>query len=504
MSSYPAADSTDHYAPARAALDELIADLSDETSAGMDHAEVEELIDERSEELKRRLVQGHFDQRTAAEEVASIVGADGVERKHCRRGSSRTLMSLFGLVTLHRVALSMRGVPALMPLDAELNMPAGLYSFGLQKRLANEAANLSFDVTVENVLRTTGAQVSKRQVEEAIVQAAVDFEAFYAASDYGPPVLKGDLLVMSFDGKGVVMTKAGLRDATRRAAEKASKKLRTRVSPGEKKDRKRMASVAAIYSLAPRPRTPGHILHDPGSGPAPPRPKPKDKRVQASLVYDMRQVVQDTLLEGVTRDLNLQRRWVVLLDGNKDQIRYVLETAAFIGHPVTLVLDLIHVIEYLWKAAWCLFSKGDAEAEEWVAQRIRRLLHGKVSSVAAGIRRSATRRKLKGERRKTMDKVANYLLNHKSMMRYDEYLRDGLPIATGVIEGACRHLVNDRMGITGARWGLETAEAVLRLRALRICGDLDAYWDFHRQQELQRNHLIRYDKAELSTLREAA
>lgn len=503
MSSYPAANLPDHYAPARAALDGLIDQLSSDTSASMDHAEVESFIDKKTEEVRRRLLQGHFDQRSEEEAVDLVVGADGVDRPH-RRATSRKLMSLFGLVTLHRVALSKRAVGALMPLDAELNMPAGLYSFGVRKRLVNEAANLSFDVTVDNVLSTTGARVSKRQVEEAIVQGALDFEAFYAASDYGPLVPKGDFLVMSFDGKGVVMTQKGLRDATRRAAAKASQKLRTRVSPGEKKDRKRMAAVAAIYSLAPRPRTAGHILHDPRSGPAPPRPKPRDKRVQASLVYNMRQIVQDTFFEGASRDQNLQRRWVVLVDGNKDQIRYVRETAAFMGHPVTLVLDLIHAIEYLWKAAWCLFTKGDADVEKWVGKRVRRLLQGKVSHVAAGIRRSATRRELKGERRKTMDKVANYLLNHKAMMGYDEYLRDGLPIATGVIEGACRHLVNDRMGITGARWGLETAEAVLRLRALRICGDLDAYWHFHRQRELERNHLIRYDKGELPALRKAA
>ena len=504
MSSYPIPEPADYYSSARAALEEMICDLSSEASARMDHAEVEQLVDERSEEVKRRLVQGHFDQRTAGEVRTSVKGADGIERTHRRRDTSRGMMSLFGMVTLHRVALSKRGAPALMPLDAELNMPAGLYSFGLRRRLGNEAANLSFDLTVENVLATTGAHVSKRQVEEAIVQAAVDFEAFYATSVDAPAVREGNLLVMSFDGKGVVMTKKGLRDATRRAAEKASKKLRTRVSPGEKKDRKRMAAVAAIFSLAPRPRTAGHILRDPGSGPAPPRPKPVDKRVKASLVYDMWHMVNDTFLEAASRDPDLKRRWVVLVDGNKDQIRYVGKAAALIGHDVTLVLDLIHAIEYLWKAAWCLFAKGDAGAEKWVATRIRRLLKGEVSLVAAGIRRSATKRKLKGERRKTMDKVANYLLNHKSMMCYDEYLRDGLPIATGVIEGACRHLVQDRMGITGARWGLETAEAVLRLRALRTCGDLDAYWDFHRTCELERNHLMHYDAAEFPALREAA
>ena len=90
------------------------------------------------------------------------------------------------------------------------------------------------------------------------------------------------------------------------------------------------------------------------------------------------------------------------------------------------------------------------------------------------------------------------------MLQYDEYLAAGYPIATGVIEGACRHLVNDRFGITGARWGLQGAEAILRLRALRSSGDFDEYWRFHRRRELERNHLVRYAPDELADLRAVA
>ena len=112
--------------------------------------------------------------------------------------------------------------------------------------------------------------------------------------------------------------------------------------------------------------------------------------------------------------------------------------------------------------------------------------------VAAGMRRSATRRELSAAERKPVDDCARYLLNHKAYLRYHEYLEAGLPIATGVVEGACRHLVKDRMDVTGARWSLAGAEAVLRLRALRASGDFEEYWRFHEQQEYQRNHADRY------------
>jgi len=116
----------------------------------------------------------------------------------------------------------------------------------------------------------------------------------------------------------------------------------------------------------------------------------------------------------------------------------------------------------------------------------------KPSDVAADIRRSATLRRLRSAKRKAADKCANYLLKYAAYLHYDEYLRDGLPIASGVIEGACRHLVNDRLGITGAHWSLAGAEAVLRLRALRASGDLEAYWAFHERREYERNHAERY------------
>jgi hypothetical protein len=145
------------------------------------------------------------------------------------------------------------------------------------------------------------------------------------------------------------------------------------------------------------------------------------------------------------------------------------------------VLDLIHVIEYLWKAAWDFFETGDEAAEAWVRERVGLILRGKSSDVAAGMRRSATMRGFDPDRRKKVDKSCDYLIGHRAMMRYDKYLADGLPIATGVIEGACRHLVQDRMDVTGARWGLEGAEAVLRLRSLQASGDLKEYWSFHQR-----------------------
>lgn len=213
-------------------------------------------------------------------------------------------------------------------------------------------------------------------------------------------------------------------------------------------------------------------------------------------------MIGEMFAEAGRRDPGHTRRWVALVDGNATQIQEIRAAGRGAGVPVTLVLDFIHVTEYLWNAAWDVFVEGDAAAERWVGKYLMEVLRGRSSTVAAAIRRVATTRKL--EKRKGIDAAADYLLGHLDMLRYDAFLRDGLPIATGVIEGACRHLVKDRMDITGARWGLPGAEAILRLRSLHVSGDLPAYWAFHRQREFERNHASHYADCEEQWLWERA
>jgi hypothetical protein len=301
-----------------------------------------------------------------------------------------------------------------------------------------------------------------------------------------------DLVVLSADGKGVVMRAEALLGATRRAAELQGHKMRKRLSRGEKKDRKRMATVAAVYTIAPHCRTPEDIVAELAPvhlvGEDQDRPRPKDKRVWASLFKKPEGVLREAFEEGLRRDPDRQKTWVALSDGNQQQLKLFKKLAKEYGIQLTVILDIIHVAEYLWKATTVFNAESTPEAEQWVDQRFLEVLRGRASHVAAGVRRSATKRGLKPEQRKAADKCAAYLLKHAQYMHYADYLDQGFPIATGVIEGACRYLVKDRMDITGARWGLEGAEAVLRLRALRSSGDFDEYWVFHEACEYERNH----------------
>lgn len=301
--------------------------------------------------------------------------------------------------------------------------------------------------------------------------------------------------MLSTDAKGIVMRHEDLREATRLAAEKKVPKLETRLAPGEKKNRKRMAQVATVYSVAPWPRTAAEVLRQPTAQDMTKRPRPHDKRVWASVEKHPRKVIRAMFEEALMQDPEQCRRWVVLVDGEPKQLAAVKAEARRAGAKVTILADVVHVLEYLWKAARALFGASTREAEEWVEARLLALLTGRSGGeVAHTIRWWASRRELDDAARKLIDTACNYLSNRTRtrLMHYAEALRDGLPIATGVIEGACRYLVKDRMDRTGARWSLTGAEAVLRLRAIRSSGDFEAYWQFHLDRENERNHASRY------------
>jgi hypothetical protein len=485
------------FSAAREVVDRMVEHLQSAEAMGKTHAELEEYVTEEGREFKRRMLQGHLDLRAAAEQLAKVTSADGEERK-ARRRLGRSLLSVVGRVNVWRLAYQAEGATALFPLDASLNLPPELYSHGVRRRVAEEVARGSFDEAVDALGRTTGAPVSKRQVEELAERAARDFDAFYEARPVNDIEREDHPLVLTFDGAGIVMRKVDLRPATRKAAEKKESDPRwpkKRLSRGEKRNRKRMAQVAAVYSIAPFPRTPEDIIRElrpvQDATPKNRRPKPVNKRVWSSVAKEPMDVIREAFREAKQRDPDRQRPWVVLVDGNETQLQLVYLAAAEVGVQVMVILDVIHVLEYLWKAAYCFHKDGTAEAENWVTKRLTMLLRGvNASNVAAGITRSAT---LNGiARREAVDDCAAYLCKYRGILNYADALAKGFPIATGVIEGACRYLIRDRMDKTGARWSLRGAEAVLKLRALRAGADFNAYWQFHVRAEHQRHHASKY------------
>ena len=340
----------------------------------------------------------------------------------------------------------------------------------------------------------TGTPIGKRQVEQLAARAAQDFDAFYAARE-SVAESTTDFLVLTFDGKGIPMLHEHLRAATRKAAAATPRQLRTRLTKGEKRHRKRMAQVAAVYNVAQYVRTVQDVLAELRSvreANKPPRPRPTNKRVWASVEKDPADVIRDAFDDALRRDPDKKRTWVVLVDGNKNQLRLVKKAARKRAVAITVIVDVIHVLEYLWKAAYAFHPEGSKDAESWVQQRLMWLPRGEHAKVRANLRRNAAARGLDDARGTAVRACIRYLRGTRHYLAYDQALAMGLPIATSVVEGACRYLVKDRMEKTGARWSLGGAEAVLRLRALRASGDFDAYWKLHLDREHAREHGARY------------
>lgn len=481
------------FAEARRTFEGIVQYLHSTAAGAMTHSALERTLETQGRELLRALLQAHLDMRAPGRATGAVSDADGTDRPRIRL-QARQLETVFGTVAIHRAGYGHEGTTSLHPLDAALNLPPERYSHELRRRVAEEAAKTSFDEVGMSIQRNTGGEVPKRQLEELVGRAAQDFDAFYQRRHAHPDAQDtGSVLVLSVDGKGVVMRTEDLRDATRKAATARTQKLTTRLSKGEKRNAKRMATVAAVYSIAPFVRQPEHLLHAKRSRlEATPRPRPESKRVWASLEQTPKQVIEDMFQEAASRDPPRHKTWVALVDGNKPQIRLLRQMARENHLDLTIIVDLIHVTEYLWAAGRAFHREGSPELERWVQHRILDILRGNAGHVAGGMRRSATRRGLAPPARKPVDVCARYLLTYAPYLKYHRALDQGLPIATGVIEGACRHLVKDRMDVTGARWSLAGAEAVLRLRALRSSQDFDDYWTFHETREYERNHQALY------------
>lgn len=469
--------------------------LDGAAAAALQAAELEEQLGLRTRELTRQLFQDHLELRAHKEErIEPVVAADGVPRKAVETGHTRPLVTTFGEVEVTRMAYRRRGQANLYPADAGLNLPEEKASHGLRRLAAVEAARGSYEETVQAVERATGVRLGKRQAEELVARAAVDFDDFYATRKPEPAENPDQLLVLSCDGKGVPMRPDALRPATAKAAAKATPKLASRTSKGEKRGRKRLAEVGAVYDAKPVVRTPADIfpLTDEEKNTATDGPTATNKWLVASVADDAAEVITAIFDEATRRDPEHERHWVALVDGNNHQIDRINAEAASHGVDVAVLVDIVHAREYLWGAAWSFYPEADPAAEQWVHQQTQQLLRGKATQVAGAIRAKATKAGLSKTKRKGADTAAAYLTSKAPYMDYPRALAGGWPVATGVIEGACRYVVKDRMSLTGARWGLAGAETVLKLRAIRANDDWQQYWCYHLAQERRRIHHSRY------------
>jgi hypothetical protein len=481
---------------------EMTMHLSARSKGDEPHSDIEASLETDGRELLRLLLQEHVDNPGCGRVAEAVRGSDGVMRTHKRDPMETGEKSVFGAVCVARTGDSQRGVSSWCPRDAQLNRPAQGYAHRWQKRVAAKAAKMSFASVANDIATETGVRIGKRQVAQIVSAAAQDLDACYAQpcpEAVQQQAAAKPMQVLTCDGKGVVLRHEALRPETRQRAEANGPQAPRGFHRQAQSNRQRMATVAGIYHSDRHVRSPPTVAQQFAPLRLVPRhrhaaPQPVGKKLWASLEKSLQTVMATGFAEGQRRDPTHQAAWVVLVDGALPQIADIAQAARALGVSVVIIVDIMHVLEYLWKAAKAWLPPDAPQVAQWVGNKPLPLLQGEGKSIVRHVRRGATAKGMSAQQREPMEQCATYLTNHAAYLNYPYYLAKGYPIATGVIEGACRHLGKDRMETTGARWGLEGGEAVLTLRARGINGDFDASWDCHEQQEYQRNHRAKFSE----------
>jgi hypothetical protein len=479
-------------------FDALIARLGDPQMAGHTEHAMEEFIAGSGRDVLRQVLQDHLDARAAAEpRLVEVTGADQVIRRRAEPGHTRLLSTTLGTVEVTRIAYRKPGVSNLHPADARLALPDSRYSFPLQKAVVHETVTGALREARDGLDRMLSARVGTRQLMQITADAARDVRTFYqqhpgpgpAGHDSKPA--PRDLLVLSIDATGINMIDSGLRATAARTGEPQppSAQLACR----ERTGRARMAVVTAVYDAAPAVRGPADVMPADAIERAARKPGPKavNRQIDASIIDSTIPMTKRLFDRAEQRDPTHQRRWIVLVDGNNHQIDRIRSEAHAHGVRIDLIVDFIHVLEYIWKAADDLHPTQPGRVG-FVARTARDLLEHHPAKVIADLTGHYDALTQAGTAAPGLKRCIDYLTAKQPYLIYRIALTMGWPIATGVIEGACRYLVKDRLAITGARWSLPSAEAVLLLRAVITNGDLEAYWKFHLHQDHQRTHTSRY------------
>jgi len=426
----------------------------------------------------------------------SMVTAEGRRLERSEEPAQRPLRTVFGEHTIRAYVYAAGAHQAieLRPIDARLSLPPGRCSYFFEEFSQYFCVDQAFGQASQGLAMVLRQEISVDTLERINRRMGEQAEGFLDELPTPPAKEEGALLVFTADGKGVPLVKA---DAQRVPA----------FDKVERPGNRRMATLAAVYTIDRYLRTPEQIvaaLFRDDSGPRPKdRPQPQFKHVTARFTR-MREDPDGEPWESngtieafawADEQIDARRRpgqkVLRLMDGQASLWDAADNCLSVPPEDMIDILDILHVSSYVWRAAKVFYPHREHQ-EAFARDRLLRILQGDVHGVVAGLRQMATKRRLKRKGREEIATVCGYFEKHAPRMRYDEYLAAGYPIATGVIEGACRHLVKDRMERSGMRWRLAGAQPMLHVRAVYQ----SSYWDdFHQDRMAREQHKLHPHRA---------
>ena len=413
------------------------------------------------------------------------VGADlqlknGTTLKRQSGFCNKTYFSIFGKIKIPRTSYWKKDEEMIMPLDAQANIPKNSYSYLLQDWMNHLCIKNSFKESSESLEKLLGLKIYANRIEDICQNSCMSYDQFYSVKEQPNQESEGDIHVLGFDGIGVPMIK------------KEVAKFNGRLGKGEKRQKKKEAMVGVNYTIDPKQRKPEEVAQK-LVYPEEIKVKTKKTDIQAknirriaSIERSRREVITELVEDAKQRDTEHKKPWIIVMDGALnlwDIIISVLKGIDYVG-----VLDIIHVIEYLWKVANILHGEKTIKGRNCVHSYLLKILQGNVDFVINELKQMLKNQKLKKNQKETIKKAVTYFENHKEWMKYDYYLEMGYPIGSGVVESSCGHTVKDRMEGTGRRWSIEGAEAILLLRSVYTSKDWETYWEFHMMLERSFNY----------------
>ncbi len=460
-------------------LFELIKNKSNELEA----YEAENIIFSRIMKIGMCALRGYFGEKGTGDIGKELILEDEVALKKISGLRGKDYFSVFGKLKVPRSYYFKEGYKGIMPLDEQANLPERCYSYLLQEWMDLFSIRDSFGEAKISLTKLLGLDIKQSRFEIISRESCSSYDEFYKTKEIPEPSSEGKYKVASFDGKGVPVIK------------KEAAKIKARLGKGEKRQKKKEALVGVSYTVDPKSR----ITEDVAKNLVYPEQakkideehqeniiKAKNIRRIASLERPKQKVMEEIINDVETRDSENNTPLIVVMDGALylwDKIAKLLNKKNYIG-----ILDIIHVIEYLWIVANTLYGEKNPHGTKWVYDHLLSILKGRIGYVIGGLRQILTKQSktLNKTKCNAINTAITYFDNHRRWMKYDVYLSAGYPIGSGIVESSCALVVKNRMEGIGRRWSIKGAESTLLLRSIYTSNDWDKYWEKHRNLEKKR------------------
>ena len=398
----------------------------------------------------------------------------------------RKYLSLFGMLEFSRPSYHSDELGMLYPLDEALCMPVNLWSYNIQELTAQEASETSFRESISLLNQLLGLKLTDPASERNVARLGNNVDSFYEAQPV-ELIAEDACFCASFDGKGVPKIKARNPDANQRF---------DRLGKGQKRGIKQMATVSVMSSFKPKKRDKASIIKglmgwydikqkEQGKG------QINDNRWHQGIhrrafLADQDKAVDYGMAYIKARIKHPNQRFVVPVDagvGLEASIVKYVKQHNLAEHFDGIILDIIHVSEYVWDCANAVLGEKSTLRTNWVKEMLEDLLDTKTQKVIDDLKLIVEKSSISQARKDKIQKAITYFTNHAHKMKYKTYLNKGYPISSALVESNCKHLVKDRMEQSGMRWSSDGAQAMMDVRAVKLNGDLPKLISFIEQQQ---------------------